>query len=336
MDTKDDIKKEETTQTSEDTVDVSLDDMMAQAVEVSEDPKTEEEAVVATIYDPEETSVSEAPTTEGTDETPTESDSTTTEGVKEESTEEKMPEVEVENEETPEVEEQVSDVEETPESKESSEPEETSSDMIDEANQEAKDEETEVKPEELNPTPSTPLPPRKEYKGKWYIVHTYSGHENKVAKTLMQRVQAMGFEERIYDALVPTRDTIRVRGGKKETIKEKIFPGYILVNMDLSDEAWVLVRTTPGVTSFVGAQNKPTPIRDDEVQAIVAFVGQKDPVYKAQFSMGEAVKITDGPFSDFLGTVESIDEAKGKIKVLVSIFGRETPVELDFLQVAKI
>jgi transcriptional antiterminator NusG len=180
------------------------------------------------------------------------------------------------------------------------------------------------------------MPAPKVYRGKWYIVHTYSGHENKVAKTLMQRVQAMGFEERIFDALVPTRDTIRVRGGKKETIKEKIFPGYILVNMDLSDEAWVLVRTTPGVTSFVGAQNKPTPIRDDEVQAIVAFVGQKDPVYKAQFSNGEAVKITDGPFSDFLGTVESIDEAKGKIKVLVSIFGRETPVELDFLQVAKI
>lgn len=178
--------------------------------------------------------------------------------------------------------------------------------------------------------------PKKEYRGKWYIVHTYSGHENKVARTLMQRVQAMGFEERIFDALVPTKDTIRVRGGKKETIKEKIFPGYILVNMDLSDEAWVLVRTTPGVTSFVGAQNKPTPIRDDEVQAIVAFVDQKEPTYKAQFSIGEAVKITDGPFSDFLGTVESIDEGKGKVKVLVSIFGRETPVELDFLQVSKI
>ena len=173
-------------------------------------------------------------------------------------------------------------------------------------------------------------------RGRWYIVHTYSGHENKVAKTLMQRVQSMGYEERIFDALVPTRETIKVRGGKKENVKEKIFPGYILVNMDLSDEAWLLVRTTPGVTSFVGAQNKPTPIRNDEVEAIIAFVEQKDPVYKAQFSTGEAVKITDGPFSDFLGTVESIDEAKGKIKVLVSIFGRETPVELDFLQVAKI
>jgi len=211
-------------------------------------------------------------------------------------------------------------------------PTETATDMIEEAAADSAEEEQPAAEEKIQPS----LPSPKVYRGKWYIVHTYSGHENKVAKTLMQRVQAMGFEERIFDALVPTRDTIRVRGGKKETIKEKIFPGYILVNMDLSDEAWVLVRTTPGVTSFVGAQNKPTPIRDDEVQAIVAFVEQKDPVYKAQFSNGEAVKITDGPFSDFLGTVESIDEAKGKIKVLVSIFGRETPVELDFLQVAKI
>jgi len=171
---------------------------------------------------------------------------------------------------------------------------------------------------------------------RWYIVHTYSGHENKVAKTLMQRVETMGFENRIFDVLVPTRETIRVRGGKKENIKEKIFPGYILVKMILDDEAWVLVRTTPGVTSFVGAQNKPTPVRDDEVEAIVQFVEQKEPVFKSAFTQGEAVKITDGPFSDFLGTVESIDEAKGKVKVLVSIFGRETPVELDFLQVAKI
>lgn len=214
------------------------------------------------------------------------------------------------------------------------EPAETATDMIEETANEAKDE---VKEDLETVKPSTaPAPKKVTYPGKWYIVHTYSGHENKVAKTLMQRVQAMGFEGRIFDALVPTRDTIRVRGGKKETIKEKIFPGYILVNMELSDEAWILVRTTPGVTSFVGAQNKPTPIRDDEVQAIVAFVEQKDPIYRAQFSVGEAVKITDGPFSDFLGTVESIDDAKGKVKVLVSIFGRETPVELDFLQVAKI
>ncbi len=173
-------------------------------------------------------------------------------------------------------------------------------------------------------------------KPRWYIVHTYSGHENKVAETLKQRVGAMGFEGRIFDVLVPTRETIKVRSGKKETVKEKIFPGYILVKMILDDEAWVLVRTTAGVTSFVGAQNKPTPVRDEEVEAIVQFVEQKEPVFKAAFSVGEAVKINDGPFSDFLGSVESIDEAKGKVKVLVSIFGRETPVELDFLQISKI
>lgn len=175
-----------------------------------------------------------------------------------------------------------------------------------------------------------------EKRARWYIVHTYSGHENKVAKTLMQRVDAMGFKDRILDVLVPTKEIVKVRGGKKETVKEKIFAGYIFVNMILGDEAWILVRTTPGVTSFVGAENKPTPVRDDEVEAILKFTEMKTPTYKSAFSMGEAVKITDGPFSDFLGSVESIDEEKGKVKVLVSIFGRETPVELDFLQVSKI
>jgi len=172
--------------------------------------------------------------------------------------------------------------------------------------------------------------------GRWYIVHTYSGHENKVATTLKQRVESMGLQDKIIDVLVPTRETIKVRGGKKEKIKEKIFPGYILVQMVLDDEAWIAVRTTPGVTTFVGAENKPTPIRDEEVEAIVQFTEMKEPVYKAAFSVGEAVKITDGPFADFLGTVSSIDEEKGKVNVLVSIFGRETPVELDFLQIQKI
>ncbi|OGH10630.1 MAG: transcription termination/antitermination protein NusG [Candidatus Levybacteria bacterium RIFCSPHIGHO2_01_FULL_36_15] len=172
--------------------------------------------------------------------------------------------------------------------------------------------------------------------GKWYIVHTYSGHEGKVAKTLMQRVQSMGFTERILEVLVPTKETIKIKGGKKENVKEKIFPGYILVRMVLDDESWILVRTTPGVTSFVGAENKPTPVRDEEVEAIVRFVEMNEPVFKTAFTVGEAVKITDGPFNDFLGTIESIDETRGKVKVLVSIFGRETPVELDFLQIAKI
>jgi transcription termination/antitermination protein NusG len=171
---------------------------------------------------------------------------------------------------------------------------------------------------------------------KWYIVHTYAGHENKVARSLKQRMEAMGFADRIFDIVVPTRNTIKVSGGKKETVKEKIFPGYVLVKMILDDESWFLVRSTEGVTSFIGAGNKPTPISEKEVEAIQKFMNMEEPLYKVAFVVGEAVKITDGPFTDFLGTIDSIDEARGKVHVLVSIFGRETPVELDFLQVKKI
>lgn len=171
---------------------------------------------------------------------------------------------------------------------------------------------------------------------KWYIVHTYSGHENKVSKALHQRAETMGFIDKIFDIIVPTREITKVSQGKKQQVKEKIFPGYILVKMVLTDESWLLVRTTPGVTAFIGAGNKPTPISEQEVEAIQKFMQLDEPSYKSSFSVGEAVKITDGPFADFLGTIESIDETKGKLKVLVSIFGRETPVELDFLQVNKI
>ncbi len=171
---------------------------------------------------------------------------------------------------------------------------------------------------------------------KWYIVHTYSGHEDRVVKSLRQRVQSLGFEGRIFDIIVPKRNTIKVSGGKKESVKEKIFPGYILVKMLLDDESWLLVRTTQGVTSFIGAGNKPTPISEKEVEAIRKFMETEEPLYKTAFVKGEAVKIIDGPFADFLGTIDEIDETKGRLKVLVSIFGRETPVELDFLQVAKL
>lgn len=171
---------------------------------------------------------------------------------------------------------------------------------------------------------------------KWYIVHTYSGHEGKVARSIKQRVQSLGFENRIFDIIVPTRNTIKVSQGKKENVKEKIFPGYVLVKMVLDDESWLLIRTTQGVTAFIGAGNKPTPISDKEVEAIQKFMNEEEPMYKTSFTIGEAVKIVDGPFSDFLGTIDNIDEEKGKLKVLVSIFGRETPVELDFLQVNKL
>jgi transcriptional antiterminator NusG len=171
---------------------------------------------------------------------------------------------------------------------------------------------------------------------RWYIIHTYSGHENKVAKALRQRAETMGFEDKIFDIIVPTREITKVSQGKKQQVQEKIFPGYILVRMDLTDESWLLVRTTPGVTAFIGAGNKPTPISEKEVEAIQKFMKLEEPLYKAAFTTGEAVKIVDGPFADILGTIESIDETRGKLKVLVSIFGRETPVELDFLQVNKL
>jgi transcriptional antiterminator NusG len=170
----------------------------------------------------------------------------------------------------------------------------------------------------------------------WYVIHTYAGHEAKVAAALRQRIDAQSLADKIFDILVPTQNKIEIREGKKESIKEKIFPGYILVRMFLDDITWFTVRSTPGVTSFVGIGNRPTPLPDDEVKTIQKFMSMEAPKYKAAFSVGEAVKIIDGPFAEFLGTVNEIDEDKGKIKVLVSIFGRETPVELDLLQVAKL
>ena len=171
---------------------------------------------------------------------------------------------------------------------------------------------------------------------KWYVVHTSSGHEVRVMETLRQRVETMGLKDKVFEMLVPTQDKIIIRGGKKSQIKEKIFPGYLLVKMILDDPTWLAVRTTAGITGFVGAGNKPTALSEVEVANIQKFVSSPAPRYKTKFINGEAVKITDGPFTDFLGTIHEIDEEKGKVKVLVSIFGRETPVELDFLQIQKI
>lgn len=172
---------------------------------------------------------------------------------------------------------------------------------------------------------------------KWYVVHTYSGHENKVATALKQRIESEHLENKILEVLVPTQEKIEIRGGKKETVKEKIFPGYILVKMILDDISWLAVRTTQGVTSFIGMGAKPTPISDAEVASIVKFMTQgAQPTFKTIFAEGDTVKIIDGPFADFIGKVDSVDKERGKLKVLVSIFGRETPVELDFLQVQKL
>jgi transcriptional antiterminator NusG len=173
-------------------------------------------------------------------------------------------------------------------------------------------------------------------KARWYVVHTYSGHETKVAETLVQRVKSMKLEEKVLEILIPTQNKILIKQGQKSTVKEYIFPGYMLIKLILEDDSWLAVRTTPGVTSFIGMGNKPTPLPPQEVASIQRFMKQAAPKFKTSFTVGEAVRITDGPFTDFLGQVDSIDESRGKVTVLVSIFGRETPVELDFLQVSKI
>lgn len=174
-------------------------------------------------------------------------------------------------------------------------------------------------------------------KAKWYVVHTYSGHELKVAEQLKIRIESMGIKGKIFECLIPAADKIQVKKGQKKTIKEKILPGYIMIKMIVDDQSWLAVRTTQGVTAFIGSiGRRPTPISDKEVQAIMKFIATEQPKFKSSFSLGEAVKITEGPFTEFLGTVDHIDESKGKVHVLVSIFGRETPVELEFAQVAKI
>jgi transcriptional antiterminator NusG len=176
-----------------------------------------------------------------------------------------------------------------------------------------------------------------EAKAKWYVVHTYSGHELKVAEQLKVRIASMNVEGKIFEVVIPAQDKIQVKKGQKKTIKEKILPGYILIKMIVDDQSWLAVRTTQGVTAFIGSVGKrPTPIPQREVDTIMKFMEVKAPKYKSTFTSGEAVKIVEGPFADFLGTVAHIDETKGKLSVLVSIFGRETPVELDFAQVSKI
>jgi transcriptional antiterminator NusG len=169
----------------------------------------------------------------------------------------------------------------------------------------------------------------------WYVVHCYSGYENKVRHNLEQRIETMGMKDKIFDVVVPTEEEIEVKEGKRRTVERRVFPGYILVNMVLSEESWYVVRNTPGVTGFVGMGNTPTPLRPEEVAQIVKRMEAEAPRIKVTFKSGERVRIVDGPFNDFRGTVSEIDMERAKVRVMVNFFGRETPVELDFLQVEK-
>ena len=169
----------------------------------------------------------------------------------------------------------------------------------------------------------------------WYVVHCYSGYENKVRHNLEQRIETMGMKDMIFDVVVPTQEEIEVRDGKRRTVERHIFPGYVLVNMILTEESWYVVRNTPGVTGFVGMGNNPTPLRPEEVAQIVKRMEAEAPTVKVTFKVGERIRIIDGPFNDFRGVVAEIDMERTKVRVMVSFFGRETPVELDFLQVEK-
>jgi transcriptional antiterminator NusG len=171
---------------------------------------------------------------------------------------------------------------------------------------------------------------------RWYVIHTYSGYEESVADNLKQRVESMDMQDKIFDVIIPTEKKIKIKNGKRKTVIEKIFPGYLLVNMDVTDDSWYVVRNTPNVTGFVGSGTTPTPVSETEVQGLLKRMGQEEPKFKIDVSEGSPVKITDGPFKGFEGKVTTIDEARGKVKILVSMFGRETPVELDFLQIKKI
>ncbi len=170
----------------------------------------------------------------------------------------------------------------------------------------------------------------------WYVLHTYSGYEEAVASNLKKRIKSLGVEDKIFNVLVPKEKKIKIRNGKRKVVEEKIYPGYVLVEMVVDDDSWYVVRNTPRVTGFIGAGTTPIPVSDDEVKILKERVKDKDPQYKIDAKINDRVKITDGPFKDFDGKVSEVDEEKGKIKVLVNMFGRDTSVELDSLQIKKI
>ncbi|MFH1088245.1 MAG: transcription termination/antitermination protein NusG [Patescibacteria group bacterium] len=172
--------------------------------------------------------------------------------------------------------------------------------------------------------------------GQWYVLHTYSGYEDAVADSLRQRIDSLDMKDKIFHVIVPKEKQIEIKNGKRKTVDKKIFPGYVLVKMLVTEASWYVVRNTPSVTGFIGSGTIPVPISDAEMETIKKRMVVEEPKHKIDLKMGDLVHITDGPFKEYDGTVSEVDEARGKIKVLVSIFGRETPVELDFLQVKRV
>src|SRR6266542_438975 len=196
--------------------------------------------------------------------------------------------------------------------------------------------EPEPEPEPVAAAPVAKPTEEKDANRKWYVIHTYSGYENKVKTNLEHRIHSMDMGDKIFQVLVPTEEEIEIKNGKRHPVERKVYPGYVLVEMNMGDDSWYVVRNTPGVTSFVGMGTTPTPLSDAEVKAILRQIKLDAPKYKVAFTKGEAVRVTDGPFTDLHGVVDEVNPERNKVKVLVSIFGRETPVELDFLQIEKL
>ena len=168
--------------------------------------------------------------------------------------------------------------------------------------------------------------------GQWYVLHTYSGYENKVKKTIESRIEALDLSDRVFEIVVPTQEEIEIRQGQRHNVQKKVFPGYVLVRMGMDEDTWYQLRNTPGVTGFVSSNNKPVQLTEEEAQGVLKGMTAEAPKVKISFALGDTVRIIDGPFAEFRGEIDEINNEKGKIKVLVSFFGRETPVELDFLQ----
>ncbi|MEK7627198.1 MAG: transcription termination/antitermination protein NusG [Patescibacteria group bacterium] len=175
-----------------------------------------------------------------------------------------------------------------------------------------------------------------EFGRNWYVLHTYSGYEDAVAHNLRQRIESLDMKDKIFNVLVPKEKKIKIKNGRRFVVEEKIYPGYVLVDMTVTDDSWYVVRNTPRVTGFIGAGNTPVPVSEEEIKTLQRRMGVNEPKYKIDLIMSDVVKITDGPFKDFEGKIGNIDDGRGRVKVLVSMFGRETPVELDYLQVKKI
>lgn len=177
---------------------------------------------------------------------------------------------------------------------------------------------------------------KQEGKRGWYVIHTYSGYEDQVSDSLKQRAESMGMKDHIFSVIVPTEKQVEIKNGKRKTVEKKIFPGYVLVEMIVTDDSWYVVRNTPNVTGFIGFGVKPTPMSDEEIQRIQSRMTEEEPKYRIEFRIDDLVSITDGPLKGFEGKVTEIDEEKGKIKVMVNMFGRETPANIDFLQARKV